>query len=440
MKKILFLFLFLYSFSNALTITEIAGEQYSITFSSSTGGTWNTTTPTTPHCSSWNTTGSLIYQRMCYSGGQTYAYNVNAGRYGYAGTVFTTTATLKLKATPNEPNTCSETSVVGGNSLFICNPQNGDYLERPIIPNGTWDNNGNLNCNSGYSATGIALGIPACMPNPDNGTWDDNDDLVCNSGYVADVNNTCTLAPENTNDGCPTGYHSYTDVISGEKGCIPDYIPPTPDDGTGGTTGGDSGTGGTTGGDSGTGGTTGGDSGTGGTTGGDSGTGGTTGGNSGTGGANSNSGNGTDLGGVISAINKNTTENTSILTKIFDAFNSNDSSLTSDVSTNYSNTGNDFVNFYNDMKSSYNNFNTQFDTAKGIFEGGFNFTPIYAINNPNLKECLTIKPFNNREIVFDFITPLNYIKPIFTLIIQLFMLVEVVRMCFKIINYARGLF
>jgi hypothetical protein len=333
--------------------------------------------------------------------------------------------------TPPASNNCINGTFTNGQGI-VYNCENGQvYLE-----NSTYNpETGETSCNSGYSMTGTSLGIPACMPNPENGTWDDDDNIQCNQHYHKNEDgSSCVI-----DDGWNPPIDVDTGTSNGDGG-----IGGTGDTGSGstGSTDSGSGTGGTSGGSTDSGSGTGGTGTSGGTSGGSTDSGSGTGGTStgGTGTSGSTDGNGTDLGGVISAINKNTSENTKALEKLNDSLNSTDSTLTDDLSSKYSKNDSDFLNFYNDMKSSYDNFNSQFDTAKGIFENGFVFTPIYAVNNPYLKQCLTIKPFNNREIVFDFITPLNYIKPIFTLIIQLFMLVEVVRMCFKIINYARGLF
>jgi hypothetical protein len=398
--------------------------------------------------------------------------------------------------TPPASNNCINGTFTNGQGI-VYNCENGQvYLE-----NSTYNpETGETSCNSGYSMTGASLGIPACMPNPENGTWDDDDNIQCNQHYHKNEDGSGCVLDDGWNDipidvdtgtsngdggiggtgdnsGNSSGSGTGTGGTSTDSGSGTGTGGTSTDSGsgTGGTSGGStdsgsgsvtgtggtstdsgSGTGGTSGGStdsgsgsgtgtggtstdsgSGTGGTTGGGTATGGT-GTGSGTGGTTGGGTGTSGGTD--GNGTDLGGVISAINKNTSENTKALEKLNESLNNTDSTLTDDLSSKYSKNDSDFLNFYNDMKSSYDNFNSQFDTAKGIFENGFEFTPIYAVNNPNLKECLTIKVFGKHEVLFDFITPLNYIKPIFTLIIQLFMLVEVVRMCFKIINYARGLF
>lgn len=101
---------------------------------------------------------------------------------------------------------------------------------------------------------------------------------------------------------------------------------------------------------------------------------------------------------------------------------------------------NGFNTFLNDMKSSYNNLLNQFNDAKSTFQLGFTFNPIQKIvNSSNLEQCLTVSVFGGNEVFLDFITPLLYIKPITTLIIQIFMLVEVLRMCFRIFDYAKGL-
>lgn len=229
MKKILFLLVLIYSFSNALTISEMAGEQYSINFSSTFGGTWNTTTPTTPHCGGWIKGGYLTYQRMCYSGGQTYAYNAVAGRYGYTGSVLTTTAKFKLKSNPNEPNTCSENSVIGTNSIYLCNASTGDYNE---VANP--DPIGGGQCRDLFQKDGVAY---TCNPNSNeatpipnsNGTILDpespngNDKPNCNVGYEAV--GTMTIA-----GGGNSSYNTWTCVASAP---------------TGGDTGNTSGTGGT---------------------------------------------------------------------------------------------------------------------------------------------------------------------------------------------------
>lgn len=115
-----------------------------------------------------------------------------------------------------------------------------------------------------------------------------------------------------------------------------------------------------------------------------------------------------------------------------------------DSITNSTNAMNDayngFSNFLNDMKSSYNNLLSQFDDAKSTFQIGLTFNPIQNIvNSSNLEQCLTVSVFGGNEVFLDFITPLLYIKPITTLIIQIFMLVEVVRMCFRIFDYVRGI-
>lgn len=115
-----------------------------------------------------------------------------------------------------------------------------------------------------------------------------------------------------------------------------------------------------------------------------------------------------------------------------------------DSITNSTNAMNDAYNgfntFLNDMKSSYNNLLSQFDDAKSTFQIGLTFNPIQNIvNSSNLEQCLTVSVFKGNEVFLDFITPLLSIKPITTLIIQIFMLVEVVRMCFRIFDYARGI-
>lgn len=339
MKKILFLLVFIYSFSNALTITEIAGEQYSINFSSETGITWNTTTPTPPHCGGWANVGYLIYQRSCYSGGQTKAYWDGAGRYGYKGSQITTTATLKLKISPNEPNTCSQSTILTDEELFQCNPLTGDL---DFLPNP--DPLGGAQCRDLFQKDGVAY---SCNPNNNqatripysNGVTTDpetGDDVPnCNEGY------SYTNSPNMSVGGTGTSYYSHTCTknltnpdgsITGDNGVTvypdgsvetpnpdgsktrvftdgsttttypdgsttstPAPTPPT-DSGTGtsgGSTGGtgtDTGTGSTTGGDSGTGST-------GGTTGTDTGTGSTGGTDSGTGTTGGTSGTGTDTGG-----------------------------------------------------------------------------------------------------------------------------------------------
>jgi hypothetical protein len=84
--------------------------------------------------------------------------------------------------------------------------ENGDegFKFVPDSGNGTFKD-GHLNCDSGYSATGVAAGIPACMPNPENGTWDDNDDLICNEGYAKNNdNNTCELSSGTNTGGIDT--------------------------------------------------------------------------------------------------------------------------------------------------------------------------------------------------------------------------------------------
>ncbi len=93
------------------------------------------------------------------------------------------------------------------------------------------------------------------------------------------------------------------------------------------------------------------------------------------------------------------------------------------------------------MRNSYNTFANQISNAQTIYENGFTFNPISNIvNSANLERCLTVSVFGGNNVFMDFISPLIYIKPITSLIIQIFMLIEVLRMCFLIINYTRSIF
>lgn len=83
--------------------------------------------------------------------------------------------------------------------------QCGAGIASPALEGALDYKDGLLKCGAGYSLTGVANGIQACMPNPENGTWDDNDDLVCNEGYAKNNdNNTCEPSSGNNTGGVDT--------------------------------------------------------------------------------------------------------------------------------------------------------------------------------------------------------------------------------------------
>ncbi len=118
------------------------------------------------------------------------------------------------------------------------------------------------------------------------------------------------------------------------------------------------------------------------------------------------------------------------------SYNGDLENVNSDLTTSY----NDFVGFYNDMKSSYTNLTNQISNAQNVFKNGFTFNPIKNIvNSSNLEQCLTVSVFG-KDVLLDWISPLIYIKPITTILIQFLMFLEVGRMFSKIINYTRSVF
>ena len=115
------------------------------------------------------------------------------------------------------------------------------------------DSNGGARCRPLFALNGSAWTCDtntniATMVNNSNGvTLDENGNDVpsCNAGLVQKGD---TCVPQESADSCPSGTHSFTDAISGQKGCMPDYIPPTTDSGTGTSSGGGSGSGSSSGG------------------------------------------------------------------------------------------------------------------------------------------------------------------------------------------------
>jgi hypothetical protein len=192
MKKILFLLTFLYTLGFSVSNPDCgAGYSFSITYAQSTYHVFGTDGPT---IMDWVPRSSGGYYREIVtsstpwqSSGATYYYWTKTV-YGFC--VATGTQQPVVKYDDN-----------GG----ICSIKNGDVICQNNPDNGNFGDDGNLNCESGYSPTGVGLGIPACMPNPENGTWDDNDDLVCNEGYAKNNdNNTCEPSSGNNTGGVDT--------------------------------------------------------------------------------------------------------------------------------------------------------------------------------------------------------------------------------------------
>ncbi len=178
MKKILFILVLIYSYSNATYISyENAFRTYFnvYTYTTQSGGNGYSGDG---FDSQYLSSGYMILHK----GSKRFFFNVNS---------------------PKQSNTCSKNVELLQDGVLTCS--NGIYNVVPNPENGTFGEDGNLNCNSGYSATGISAGIPACMPNPENGTWDDNDDLVCNEGYAKNNdNNTCEPSSGNNTGGVDT--------------------------------------------------------------------------------------------------------------------------------------------------------------------------------------------------------------------------------------------
>lgn len=137
-----------------------------------------------------------------------------------------------------------------------------------------------------------------------------------------------------------------------------------------------------------------------------------------------------------------TTSNTGVLMDIDnklgkgDEYNSDLEKLKGDSESS----NNDFINFYNSMKDSYTALNNQIEGYQSIFENGFKFKPINnSVDNSSIKQCLTITAFG-KPVVLDWITPINYIKPITTILLQFFIFLEVGKMFYRVINYTRSVF
>ena len=356
------------------------------------------------------------------------------------------------------------------------------------------------NCLEGYAPSSTATAFNRGTGVNFN-TWNCSPSIPDGSKPVTGDNGTtvypdCSVEKPNSDGSKTRVYMDGSTATTHSDGTVTTTPPTTPPaTGGGSTTGGTSGTG-TTGGTSGTG-TTGGTSGTG-STGSIGGTGGTgsTGGTSGTGGSGGVSGSvttggtggttGTDSGtgttGGTSGGGSGSTGTTTPPTTSTGAGNCNDSGLTLEqkelckANTNLNSidtslgsiksgindipaggqilqgkfdgvgSGSDssytgFTSLLGDMRNSYNTFANQISNAQTIYEQGFTFNPIANIvNSANLERCLTVSVFGGNNVFMDFISPLIYIKPITSLIIQILMLIEVLRMCFLIINYTRSIF
>lgn len=482
MKKI-FLFLFFIISVNSFAIQTTT---FSLTCTAPKyviSGTWNYTKTIT---SSTNIGGDLtasgtstsrILTRYSCSYDSIYG-NYNCAQYQKAYACATSGTPATDEADFFENGVCSTDS----NGVVTCytNPPNGFYDSDGTLycddnyenvngscyksmENGYLNDNGNLECHEGFFNNG-----DYCVPNQEPETNDcaslqsqcestcgglsGVSSFGCSDGFITTPCSCSNNGSSGTGDTGSTGSGSTGDTGStggsGSSGGSGDT-----GSGSTGDTGSTSGTGST---DSGSGstdtnsGSTGGTGTSGGTSGstGDSGSTGGTGTSGGTSGDSSSGDTGSDSGVDLSKLEnlsasiKTNTENTSnTLTKILDGLTKDgDTSKTDSLTNEYNSSDSGFTSFYNDMKSSYNNFLAQFDTAKSIFEEGFNFNPIQTYANQNLKECLTIQVFGNHDVTLDYITPLNYLKPIFSIIFQIFMLVEVIRMCFKILKDTRSLF
>lgn len=240
MKKILFLLILIYNYSSAYIVLPF-GSTGTCPSGYSNNSIYSATSRFTSYSTCMSHSYKGIYNRHCSVEEDLYFVEYYYPKY-------VSCATVEDYKDPKNKSFNKDNHVCGRTG-------SGDFDCVEILDNGYVDDNLNQQCNAGYSKTGVANGIPACMPNPENGTWDDNDDLVCNHNYHKNEDGSGCVIDDGWND-IPI------DVDTGTSGG---------DGGIGGT--GDTGSGSTGSTDSG--------SGTGGTSGG------STGGGSGTSGSNS---------------------------------------------------------------------------------------------------------------------------------------------------------
>ena len=478
MKKILFLLVLIYNFAFSANTTfsyvaqmmsgynyttDNSGYSYPIWQSGSAGGLmifWKSSTRILVNTNSPRAVGSdpcigsvsvnLVNGKVVCSGG---SFNEALNPDPLGGSECRDLFQKDGVAYTCNPNTNEATSVPYSNGVTI-DPEDGKDVP---------------NCNEGYSydttinfpnqgTTSGGYNSYTCLKdpfNPDGSFLGDNGTIIGADGSITTPN----PAGGSTTvflDGSTSTIHQDGTITT-----TPPTTPPPTDSGTGttGSTGGTGSTSGsTTGGTSGTGttgGTTGTDTGSG-STGGTTGTT-DTGGTSGTGttGGTTSGTTGTDTGTSTeptTGADNCTDSNMTLLEKTLCKVNNSLNTLPTDggqafsdkftgVSSGADGSNDGFMTFISDMRSSYNTFANQITNTRQFFQEGFTFNPIRNIvNSNNLEQCLTISVFGGQSVFMDFITPLIYIKPITSLIFQIFMLIEVLRMCFLIINYTRSIF